>query len=329
MSTFLKKMRRSWFGANKIHLFLLMLFLALANLSLALIGTLMIFLLYLHTILRARLPIDPGGTFTSETRVYRRAGGNGLKIDIYYPKKAAEMYPVVFFSHGGGWISGFRNQPNNISWCRFLASKGFAAVSIDYRFGITSTMDEILSDYSAALDYIRDNSLLLHLDKGNIILMGLSAGGHLALLFSAYYTYSRNAEKTAGLRGVAAWYAPSYLEDIFSPEDKSIFARVAAAATMKGTPKTDAGIYRYYSPSSWVSERMIPTLIVHGREDSVVPFRSSENLTRLLQNTGVPCRFMVHKDGGHGFETRRKDLQTTRILTETVRWMRRLLRHEN
>ncbi len=105
------------------------------------------------------------GEFQSYTYVYKETDNKDLKLDIWYPIRYNNNYPIVFFCHGGGWISGFRNQPNNVSWCKFLASKGFAVVSIDYRYGYKNTMEDILSDYTDALEYIKENSHLLSLDK--------------------------------------------------------------------------------------------------------------------------------------------------------------------
>ena len=48
----------------------------------------------------------------------------GLFLDVFYPpifnvsKKSQHVKGIVLFAHGGGWISGYRRQPNNISWYR-------------------------------------------------------------------------------------------------------------------------------------------------------------------------------------------------------------------
>jgi dipeptidyl aminopeptidase/acylaminoacyl peptidase len=69
---------------------------------------------------------------------------------------------------------------------------------------------------------------------------------------------------------------------------------------------------------------MVPVLAVHGRQDEVVPYFSSVNMIKRLKELAVPHRFLVHKTGGHGFEVIQKDYRTTRILEETVRFMRKL-----
>jgi dipeptidyl aminopeptidase/acylaminoacyl peptidase len=67
---------------------------------------------------------------------------------------------------------------------------------------------------------------------------------------------------------------------------------------------------------------MIPTLVVHGRSDRLVPYTSSIDLVSKLKSKKIPCRFLVHKAAGHGFETHLKDFRTIRILEETVRFMK-------
>ncbi len=286
------------------------------------IGFIISLIIYIRGIIIAKIPIESNEEFHSNTYTYKNVGNNILKLDIWYPNQMKYTYPLVFFAHGGGWISGFRNQPNNVSWCKFLASKGFATVSIDYRFAVLNDIQAILNDYIDALDFIKKNAEKLKIDKNNILLMGLSAGGHLALLYASYYTFMNDETKMKGIKSVTVYYPPSNLRDMFAKEQKSLLARLATMTTFKGIPKNKPGLYFYYSPTEWISERMIPTLVVHGRKDMLVPYTSSIDLVSKLKSKNIPCRFLVHKAAGHGFETHLKDFRTIRILEETVRFMK-------
>jgi dipeptidyl aminopeptidase/acylaminoacyl peptidase len=152
--------------------------------------------------------------------------------------------------------------------------------------------------------------------------MGLSAGGHLALSYAALNSHDKNSEALEGIKGVVAYYSPSDLRDLFSADHRSLFARLGAGTALKTLPGLDEETYRRYSPISWFTERMVPVMAVHGRADETVPYSSSVKMIRRLKVLGVKCRFLVHKTGGHGFEVRRKDYRTTRILEETVHFMR-------
>lgn len=311
---------------NKFYLWVLFFFLLAINAAFAFAGVVIVFVIFLFT---RRVPLEPKGQFRFDSYVYKQSGNLKLKLDCWYPKERLEKYPVVFFAHGGGWISGFRNQPNNVSWSKYLASKGFAVVSIDYRYGINNSMEDILEDYSDALEFVRENAEMLRLDTAKMALMGLSAGGHLALLYAAYYT-SPQAKVTKeervfrmkGIKAVVAFYAPSDLKDIFEKDNKSLFARFATRTTLKGLPDESDDVYRYYSPIYWVSSCMPPVFLVHGKDDTVVPCNSSIKLAKKLKSCSISYKFYVHKRGNHAFEFVLKDFKTIKILESTINFLK-------
>lgn len=317
-----KELKKSVFIVNKLYLWVIFLSLSIADLTLGMFSLLVYFFIYLLHIFTKKLPIETADDFRYITKVYKRIEDDGLKLDIWYPNNIKDEYPLVVFAHGGGWISGFRNQPNNISWCKYLASKGFATASIDYRFGLKNNMQDILSDYSDALIFLKNHAKELRICPQNIILMGLSAGGHLSLLYAAYYSYKQDREHMEGIQGVVAYYAPSHLEDLLSTESRSLFTRFATIKTMKGHPKKQGADYRYYSPIEWISKYMPPTLLVHGKKDTTVPFSSATNLAKKLKEYAVSYRLLVHPSGEHCFEMSSKDFQTVRILNSTIKWMK-------
>ena len=324
MGKFIKRLKASFFFVNKLYMVVIFLVLAIEDLALGFFYFLMSVFIFAWKTINSRVPINSGETgrkIKPQTFVYKEAKDNELKLDLWLPSGNREAACLVFFCHGGGWVSGFRNQPNNVSWCKYLASKGCAVVSIDYRYGYRNTMDDILLDYTDALNYVRANSKRLSVDKDKIILMGLSAGGHLSLLYSAYHTYNKNEEMMSGIKGVVAYYAPTDLNDIFVSESKSIFARFATSQTLKGIPVPKEQIYDYYSPINWVSESMIPCLLVHGKLDTIVPFNSSMKFADRLKRFNIQHTFLVHGKGGHSFDTKLKDITTVNILESTARFI--------
>ena len=180
------------------------------------------------------MPMEVDVDIEFKTLVYKKRNRD-LKLDLYYPARMGDKNPLIYFAWGG-WISGFRNQPNNVSWCRFLASRGFMVASIDYRYGLTNSMEDILRDYGDGLQFLRDRAEELKIDRDNIILMGLSAGGHLSLLYAAYNSFLELEDRIKGIRAVVAYYAPSNLKDIFDKGNKSLFAKFGTARTLDGKP---------------------------------------------------------------------------------------------
>ncbi len=320
-----EKLKRSYFFVNKIYLFFIFIFIALEDLSLGIYYFIISLIIYIWKTLRSKVPIDVEGKFNKETFVYKKTMARELKLDLWTPSKSETKYPLVFFCHGGGWISGLRNQPNNVSWCKYLASKGFAVVSIDYRYGYKNSMEDILSDYTDALNFVKRNHDKLSIDRENIVLMGLSAGGHLSLLYAAYHTNKQNKNFMEGIKGVVAYYPPTDLNHIFITDNKSIFAKFAAKTTLKGTPVEKREIYNYYSPINWISKHMVPCLIAHGKMDTVVPFKSSVDFVGKLKELNVKYLFLVHKKGGHSFDTKMKDRATINILERTVGYIKKIM----
>jgi acetyl esterase/lipase len=316
-----ENLKNSVFIVNKLYLLVLFLILALSDWALAIYSIISYLIVYIIHVFSTRLPIENKGSFKYITKVYKQLEDGELKMDIWYPNHINTAYPLVLFAHGGGWISGFRNQPNNISWCKYLAANGFAAASIDYRFGIRNSMKDILADYDDALNYIKRHANELKICDNNIILMGLSAGGHLSLLYASFYSYKQDKKRMGGISGVVAYYAPSDLSDLLSEESRSLFARFATVKTLKGKPE-DQEDYEYYSPVQWVSKNMPPVLVVHGKHDRIVPFSSTAKLIAKFDEYGVLYKLLIHPSGDHCFEMKSKDLQTIRILRGTISWMK-------
>lgn len=320
-----QQFRKSFFMVNKLYLFVIFIGLTLQDASLGFYYFILSIIIFSWKTLTSKVPISINKNFTKDTHTYKTINNRDLKMDIWYPsKKYAKPYPLIYFCHGGGWISGFRNQPNNVSWCRYLADKGFVVASIDYRYGYKNTMEDILSDYTDGLKYIKKSHTKFNIDKQNIILMGLSAGGHLSLLYSTYHTLKNpKSEMMKGIKSVVAYYSPTDLKDILNEDNKSLFARFATKQTMKGSPEELNKIYEYYSPINYVSESMISTLIVHGQNDTVVPFNSSVKFVKKLHSYNVKYNFLVHKKGDHSFDTKLKDYATVNILDKTVRFIKK------
>lgn len=318
------KLKGSFFIVNKLYLFIIFLFLTISDLTLGFVYFLISIFIYLWRTLTYKVPMEVDLEIDFDTFIYKETEDKNLKLDLYYPpNKTLGKYPLVYFCHGGGWISGFRNQPNNVSWCNYLASKGFIVSSIDYRYGYKNNMDEILSDYTDGLEYLKKHSDKLGIDKENMVLMGLSAGGHLSLLYAAYNSFLDNRDRIHGIKSVVGYYSPSNLKDIFVSDNKSLFAKFATTRTLNGLPTDVEEIYDYYSPINWISQKMLPTLLVHGKLDDVVPFESTINLFKRLKDHNVACEFYVHKNAGHSFDTRLKDLTTINILEKTLRYLKK------
>lgn len=134
----------------------------------------------------------------AETYTYAEKNGQRLDLDIYLPVQDQETErPVLLYVHGGGFSGGTRNGDGIVDFCKKIARRGYAAVSISYRltrketktgFGCDCTAKEKLATFTAAVEDLHDATAFLierqeqfGIDPNQIILAGSSAGAETVL----------------------------------------------------------------------------------------------------------------------------------------------------
>ena len=114
-------------------------------------------------------------------------------LDVYVPitSMPVKAYPVVVYIHGGGWDSGDKSQWE--SKVPFFSERRYVSVSINYRLSPSVTHPTHIEDVSNALNWICDNISSYGGDPNYLILIGHSAGAHLALLAVTNQKYIQQA----------------------------------------------------------------------------------------------------------------------------------------
>jgi acetyl esterase/lipase len=114
------------------------------------------------------------------TEVDVRYGDHERQVLDFYRAKSTRPTPVLFFIHGGGWVSGDKKNPGSLKEC--LAA-GISVVSINYRYswqaqlaGAKPPVEAPLRDAARALQFIRSKAKEWNLDKTRIGASGGSAG---------------------------------------------------------------------------------------------------------------------------------------------------------
>lgn len=111
-----------------------------------------------------------------------------LKMDIYRPEGDGDASrPLLLMMHGGSFFIGNKREAGQTGWCRYFASLGYVAVSIDYRLGFRPTRKDVgaaefraLEDAESALAFLLGREDL-RIDPGRIFIAGTSAGAITAL----------------------------------------------------------------------------------------------------------------------------------------------------
>jgi acetyl esterase/lipase len=236
-----------------------------------------------------------GAEVSAETRVFAHGGTEDVLSLDFYRARGRTGAPCVVVVHGGGWDSGDRSQMADMN--AHLARRGFAVAAVSYRLAPKHVWPAQREDVQAALAYLKSNAGELGIDPERFVLLGRSAGGQIA----ESVAYDR---PDPAVRGVIALYAPADLHFAWShtPERDVLDSKKLMRQLTGGTPETAAANFESASPYLHARGGAVPTLLMHGKIDSLVWYRQSERLAEKLRGEGVPCLFVELPWATHAFD---------------------------
>jgi acetyl esterase len=141
---------------------------------------------------KALEPFVPNSIVSVDNQQYRANDSNGY-LDVFYPKDTAKPLPTIVWVHGGGWVSGDKNDVDN--YLKILASHGFTTVGVDYTIAPEAQYPTPLFEVNDALKYIHENAKRLNIDSNNIIMAGDSAGSQIVAQVANAITSADYASK--------------------------------------------------------------------------------------------------------------------------------------
>ncbi|QDT16796.1 alpha/beta fold hydrolase [Alienimonas californiensis] len=223
-----------------------------------------------------------------------------LKLDLYLPgpnAKPGEEPPLVVLIHGGGWRKGERGgERNKALW---LAARGYAAATIDYRLAGTAKFPAAIEDVRAAVQFLRSKAGEYGYDEDRFAVVGSSAGAHLAALLA---TMNPPAEEQKGLvdaisaqvQAAVVIAGPTDTESkqaIDSSRRPDSNYRLFLGGTFDEVPEQ----YTAASPAHWATADAPPMLLIG--ENSLDSF---DGLRGKLEKLGVSVDTFVLTGGLHG-----------------------------
>ena len=266
-------------------------------------------------------PEDPaqnsrGGIQEIRNVVYRMVDGVSLALDIYLPRTSGP-HPAVLLVHGGGWHGG--DKRSFAAYGRILAEQGYASFSVNYRLAPQFHYPAALEDLRCAVKWIREHAVDLRVDPSRIAALGSSAGGHLvALLGTAPEGIGDCGDPTISSRvqAVIALFGPMDLLDaVGSTGEEAVESFLGASAA------EDPDLWREASPITWVSPDDPPFLLIHGRDDQLVPFAQSVEMADALRQAGVEAVLLIVPGAGHGFHNRLDTPQARQALDAILNFL--------
>ena len=239
----------------------------------------------------------PEGVKVVRDLEYAQVKGVSLKLDLYRPSAmpSAPM-PLVIWVHGGGWSNGTKtNCP--AAW---LATKGYAVASLDFRLLPEHPWPAQIEDPIAALRWLRQESGKYGYDASRSAAMGGSSGGHVVALWG---TLPLPAEDK--VKAVVDLYGPTDLltmpPNVLSEKrTRAELAKANGALLLGGIVMDQPAKAKAVSALHQVSKDDVPFLIMHGMDDPGVPVDQSERLHAALKAAGVESTLKLLPGAGHG-----------------------------
>ncbi len=101
----------------------------------------------------------------------------------------AQGSPLVVFVHGGAWDAGDKRNATGQEKIDHFLAQGYAFASLNYRLIPSCTVEEQAQDVASALAFLFAQAGDLGFDLSRVVLMGHSAGAHLAALVGTDMRY--------------------------------------------------------------------------------------------------------------------------------------------
>ena len=261
--------------------------------------------------------VIPAGYIAKIDVVYTKVNGWDGRADLYLNPNASKPTPVIINIHGGGWKTGKKELVGGFN--NFFKA-GFAVANMEYRLSGQAKAPAAIEDTRCMLVYLIKNAKELNIDVNKIVIMGGSAGGHLALmggLLANDHRFDTNCPGVENIK-VAAVIDKYGITDVwdwtFGPESKSSSPKLWLGDNVK-----NEAFIKSVSPIYYVNKNSPPIFIVHGDSDPTVPYHQSVDLYNKLQKLGVKSQFMTVAGGLHGKFDKEKNNEINKSIIEFLK----------
>ncbi|MBW2964824.1 alpha/beta hydrolase [Candidatus Woesearchaeota archaeon] len=262
---------------------------------------------------------------------YAKPAGQSMKLDLYLPQTSTKV-PLLIWIHGGGLMEGSKYACPGEEF----AKKGYAMACIDYRLaklpGAGCPSDYLfpaqIHDVKAAVRWLRKNAETYGFDTAKFVAIGDSSGGHMAALLGVshgdkYLEGTDNAGYDDSVAAAIDYYGPVdaisgpivFKDDVckigipeltqkYGGEEVPYFYLTMSWSSALGGSLGDATILaqaKKATPLTYVDASDPPFLIIHGKQDGLVPVNQSKALADALEAAGVDVTFVELADLGHGW----------------------------
>lgn len=212
-------------------------------------------------------------------------------------------HPLVILIHGGCFKAAYASAHYFGAMADALKADGIATWNIEYRrLGEAgSGWPGTYLDVGRAVDHVRALADEYHLDLGRVVVVGHSAGGHLAM-----WTAARRRLTKASALFVADPLLVRGVMDLAGPVDmtanipgyEALCRDTVITSLLGGTP---AAVPEHYAQASAIKllPLGIPQVLVLGSHEDFVPLPFVDSYVRAATEAGDPVRRILIPGAGH------------------------------
>ncbi len=263
------------------------------------------------------------GEQVASVRSITYAAEDGLEIHGYLttPPGVADPtgLPLVVLAHGG---PASHDRMEFDWWAQALASRGYAVLQANFRGSTGNGLDfleagygewgrKMQTDLSDGVRWLASEGLI---DPAKVCIVGASYGGYAAMagptLDQGVY---RCAVSVAGVSDLRRMVESEARQGRRRNNETVRYWNRFMGADGPGDRSLDAR-----SPSRLAARADAPILLIHGRDDTVVPIEQSRLMAQALRTAGKPVEF-IELDGEDHWLSRTDTRR--RMLAETVRFL--------
>lgn len=248
--------------------------------------------------------------------IYGHKEGVALTMDVFKPAKPNGI--AVIWMVSGGWVSNYDNI--NPGFAAPFTARGDTVFEIVHGSTPRFPVGDIIRDIRRAVRYIRTHAAEYGVDPNKFGISGGSSGGHLSLMTATMGDDGdANAKDTverasSRIQAVACFFPPT---DFLNFGKAGVHAfdvpmlqgyKPAFGLPANASDADKEKLATFLSPISHLTDKMPPTLIIHGDADPLVPIQQSKIFCAKLDELKIINKLEIRPGKGHGWVGIEKDL---------------------
>jgi acetyl esterase/lipase len=227
-----------------------------------------------------------------EQKFDMKYGTNILQsYDLYLPSTRNKRNPVIVLLHPGAWRIGDKVATNSI--VKKFIDKRVNCTIVNANYRLTSsvgiTYEEQIKDINALLNKLKNESNTLNIST-NFLLVGISAGGHLAMLYANSPLGDKLAVGVAGIVPPVNLTAPSMYNGVLKDDIQKLISKSFS---------TNPEEYFKASPIFQFSKWSPPMIVFFGGKDEIVPVDQSEICKKMFNVSSMNAEFNFYPNQTH------------------------------